>query len=72
MCDDLHFVVSSKKIVDPNEQEGESVLLSELHGEIFEPANDLNQREGDYLYMVGMTGFRIILVIIVVNKVYEK
>ena len=46
MCDDLHVVVSPKEIVDPNEQEGESVLLSELHDEIFEPAHDLNQRKG--------------------------
>ena len=38
--------MSSKKIVDPNEQEGESILLSELHDEVFEPAHDLNHRKG--------------------------
>ena len=46
LCDDLQFVVSSKKIVDPNEQEGENILLSELYGEVFEPAHVLNRKKG--------------------------
>ena len=45
LCDGLHVAVSSKKIVDPNEQEGESILLSKRHGEIFEPAQDLNRKK---------------------------
>ena len=54
MCDDLQFDVSSKKIVDPNEQEGESILLSELHGEIFEPTQVLNQKKGSILLLEQM------------------
>ena len=64
--------MSLKKIVDPSEQEGVTVLLSELHGEVFEPTHVLNRRKGDYLDVVSTAGFRIILGIVIVNKVYEK
>jgi len=37
--------VSSKKILDPNEQGGEIVLLSGLHGELFEPAQALSRKK---------------------------
>jgi len=37
--------VSSKKVFDPNEQQGESISLSELHGEIVEPAQVLSQKK---------------------------
>ena len=37
--------MSSKKVFDPNEQQGESISLSELHGEIVELAQVLSQKK---------------------------
>ena len=37
--------MSSKKILDPNEQGGEIVLLFGLYGEFFEPAQDLSRKK---------------------------
>ena len=48
--------MSSKKILDPNKQEGESILLFELHGEIFEPAQDLNRKK-EILPQHGLHGW---------------
>ena len=45
LCDDLPLAVSSQKILDPNEQEGEIILLSELYGELSELAQDQNRKK---------------------------
>ena len=37
--------MSSKKVFDPNEQQGESISLFELHGEIVEPAQVSSQKK---------------------------
>ena len=37
--------MSSKKILDPNEQGGEIVLLSGLYGAFFEPTQDLSRKK---------------------------
>ena len=72
MCGALQVAVSLKEILDPNKQEGESISLPELHGEIFEPARDLNRGNRDYLNMVRTADLHIILMIVIVNKMYEK
>ena len=46
LCDELHVAVSSKKSVDPNEQEDVSVLLAGLRDKVFVLAHDLNRRKG--------------------------
>ena len=59
-------------MLDPSEQDDVKSLLSGLLDGFFVLAEGLNGGKDNYLYVIVLATFSVILIIIIVNEVYEK